>query len=449
MHAKSRPSYNVSQPSSITNIMASFLRQLIAGPRLRHAPADLDLCYVTPFLIATSGPSGTYPQRAYRNPLDQLVAFLDKEHGDDWAIWEFRAEGTGYPDSEVRGKVNHWPWPDHHPPPFGLVPGIVGGMQKWLRREGEHVEGEEERVADAAAEGDRGAGKAGRVVVVHCKAGKGRSGSMACSYLIAECGWTAADALQQFTSRRMRPGFGAGVSIPSQLRWVGYVDRWTKGGKKYMEQQVEILEVHVWGLRTGVKVAIDGYVDEGKVIKEFHVFSKDERTAVDKEGAGTPGVLGKLADAAGFDNEGKILPGDKPNGDAAKKQKRASALSYNNAGRSDSMDPVAGTGAVVFKPSSRVILPTSDINIDFERRNNAAYGWTMVTSVAHVWFNTFFEGNGPEQDGEADQDGLFEIDWDKMDGIKGSSRKGTRAFDRLAVVWKVRIYLSPSEKGAH
>jgi len=60
----------------------------------------------------------------------------------------------------------------------------------------------------------------------------------------------------------------------------------------------------------------------------------------------------------------------------------------------------------------------------------------MVTAVAHVWFNAYFEGNGPEQNGCPDKNGVYEIDWDKMDGIKGSSRKGTRAFDHLAVVWK-------------
>ncbi|KAA8573241.1 hypothetical protein EYC84_003735 [Monilinia fructicola] len=99
--------------------MASLLRQIVAGPRSRHPEAGLDLCYVTPNIIATSGPSGTYPQRAYRNPLDQLVTFLDYKHGKEgWMIWEFRAEGTGYPDEEVRGRVKHWPWPDHHPPPF-------------------------------------------------------------------------------------------------------------------------------------------------------------------------------------------------------------------------------------------------------------------------------------------------------------------------------------------
>ena len=67
----------------------------------------------------------------------------------------------------------------------------------------------------------------GHVVVVHCKAGKGRSGTMACSYLISEEGWTPENAMQRFTERRMRPGFGVGISIPSQQRWIRYVDRWT------------------------------------------------------------------------------------------------------------------------------------------------------------------------------------------------------------------------------
>jgi hypothetical protein len=97
----------------------------------------------------------------------------------------------------------------------------------------------------------------------------------------------------------------------------------------------------------------------------------------------------------------------------------------------------AGGKAVVFKPSHPVVVPTSDVNIDFERRNKAGYGLAMVTAVAHVWFNAFFEGNGPENGGHADDTGIFKIDWEKMDGIKGSLRKGTRALNRLAVVWRV------------
>lgn len=353
------------------------------------------------------------------------MKFLDYKHGEDWAIWEFRAEGTGYPDSEVYGRVWHYPWPDHHPPPFTLVPMIMAGMRNWLREE----------VKDGNGNGEEGKGlkeRNGRVVVVHCKAGKGRSGTMACSYLISECGWTPSEALARFTERRMRPGFGQGVSIPSQLRWVGYVDRWAKHGKMYVERQIEIMEVHVWGLRDGVKVQVEGYIDEGKTIKLFHVFTKKERVVVEGNTPGGGGVVDMVSD---FKNEEKI-PESKSNDQLELSTKPPAPSRASSSTSVEATGAEAGGGAVIFKPSTRVILPSSDINIDFERRNKASMGRTMVTAIAHVWFNAFFEGNGPEQNGKSDDNGVFEIEWEKMDGIKGSSRKGTRALDRLAVVWK-------------
>ncbi|KAI4264247.1 MAG: hypothetical protein L6R42_000644 [Xanthoria sp. 1 TBL-2021] len=377
--------------------MASILRQIVAGPRQKHPEAGLDLCYVTNNIIATSGPSSTFPQRAYRNPTDALVKFLDYKHDTNWAIWEFRAEGTGYPDSEVYGRIRHYPWPDHHPPPFALVPNIMASMREWLK-------GQDTNPA--------------RVVVVHCKAGKGRSGTAACSYLISEEGWTVEDALFRFTTRRMRSGFGAGVSIPSQLRWIRYVDRWTKHQKLYVERQIEVAEVHVWGLRDGVKVAVEGYIDEGRTIKSFHTFNRYERVIVDGKGE-TPTSL-----------TSPTISASSPSLPITDSTVRAVSQ------RSASGSLEAGVNAVIFRPAQPIILPTNDISIDLERRNKATYGWTMVTSVAHVWFNAFFEGHGPENHGVAATDGVFEIDWDAMDGIKGSARKGTRALDRLAVVWR-------------
>ncbi len=305
---------------------------------------------------------------------------------------------------------------------------IMAGMRNWLREEAKDGKGKGE-------EGRGMKGRKGRVVVVHCKAGKGRRGTMACSYLISECGWTPSEALARFTERRMRPGFGLGVSIPSQLRWVGYVDRWTKHGKLYVERQIEIMEVHVWGLRDGVKVQVEGYVDEGKTIKLFHVFTKKERFVVEGNPPGGGGVVDMVSDMAGFKNEAKIS--ESKSNDQLESSTSPPALSRTSSSTSaEASGAEAGGGAVIFKPSTQVILPSSDINIDFERRNKASMGWTMVTAVAHVWFNAFFEGNGPEQNGKPDDTGVFEIEWDKMDGIKGSSRKGTRALDRLAVVWK-------------
>lgn len=496
--------------------MASFLRQIVAGPRAKHQETGLDLCYVTKKIIATSGPSQTYPQRAYRNPLDRLVAFLDEKHGDGWAIWEFRAEGTGYPDDAVYNRIRHYPWPDHHPPPFRLVPMIMAGMRNWLA--GGELDGGKITAGDhgpnADGNKDGAADKtSNRVVVVHCKAGKGRSGSMACSYLISECGWTPEDALARFTERRMRPNFGPGVSIPSQLRWISYVERWTKSGKTYVDREIEVMEIHVWGLRHGVKVSVEGFAEEGKKIKVIHTFKREERIVVEGDAPGGGGIMDLVSDMTGYglgaetdDNSGILEDADyegitkdtakgadtappparteskklKPSKTAkiarklsSRKAKSSQNLSkmgksktiampdasqassatslappadgpqsqsttslQNSTSFADSSEP--GGQAVIFKPTTPIRVANSDINIAVERRNRApaSMGLTMVTAVAHVWFNTFFEGGGPEQGGKADDSGVFEIEWDKMDGIKGSSRKGTRACDRLSVVWR-------------
>ncbi|KAL4948924.1 hypothetical protein BDW69DRAFT_175511 [Aspergillus filifer] len=480
--------------------MASILRQIVAGPRLQHPETGLDLCYVTDNIIATSGPSTNYPKIAYRTPLKQLVSFLDSKHGDNWCIWEFRAEGTGYPDSEVYGRIHHFPFPDHHPPPFALIPKVMASMRNWLQKM-DGVGTKEKKKGDEEGQ---------RIAVVHCKAGKGRSGSMACSYLISQEGWKMEDALQRFTERRMRVGFGEGVSIPSQLRWVRYVNRWTNEmGKKYVERPVEILEIHVWGLRDGVKVAVEGFVEDGQKIKQFHLFHHDEKTVMagdtsqsnstgssdDGDGNGSNSNSASNSKVNSANNSTDNLNKAKSMLKLKPKSKSKSKLNFASASSSDSTtstpqeplsaaevesanslftpnppakantlatsnptsnttstaaennatpgttttvtagphsQPQKHTSAVLLRPSTPLILPSSDINIDFERRSKAASytGLPMVTSIAHVWFNSYFEG------GDTYDSGVFEVEWDAMDGIKGTSRKGIKALDKLKVLWR-------------
>lgn len=486
-------------------------------------------------------------------------------------IWEFRAEGTGYPDSAVGGRVWHFPWPDHHPPPFGLVPRIMASMRDWLKPvegvsgwpsggEGKHGSGtvksgndggnsqakSSSKASSLQGKSGRGSsetqsqtvsnsllsgkqGKSGvrdgskRVVVVHCKAGKGRSGTASCSYLISEEGWTKEDAVNRFTERRMRPGWNQkGVSIPSQLRWLAYVERWKNGGKVYVERKVEVTEVHVWGLKNGVEVSVRGFIEEGKIIKVWHTFKDDEREVVrgkvgdfgfseavmdmvnkpsskPSSAAGTPknrslenlenkptassnlgpsSTATKLKAAAAkskasenntssessSQSTGTVLKTGSADVDGCAESKLETAeanipgaypVTSDGAPKADPVAPtttataatstnaaanntIMHTGAdAVFRPKKPIILDSNDINIDTERKTKGAYTFGLTTSVSHVWFNTFFEGNGPENNGRAATSGVFEIEWDKMDGIKGSSTRGQRAFDKLQVVWKV------------
>jgi len=204
----------------------------------------------------------------------------------------------------------------------------------------------------------------------------------------------------------MRPQFGAGVSIPSQLRYIHYVTDWVspKYNRTYIERSVKVTEIHIWGLREGAKLSIIGYVNEGKVMKVFHTLTKEEKTIVDE--------------------------------------------------KTDTQSEVC-----ILRPNHDVILPTNDICIDFERRSKATYGWTFVwtsvflpivhfiltyfnnradadryvrkqvSALAHVWFNAYFEGDS--------QSGVFTQEWDGMDGLRGTHKKGSRIFDKLQVVWQV------------
>jgi hypothetical protein len=73
----------------------------------------------------------------------------------------------------------------------------MASMRNWLH-------GDEEQAKPLADKLKR------RVTMVQCKAGKGRSGTVACSYLISQEGWSRPEALRRFKSRRMRAGFSEG-----------------------------------------------------------------------------------------------------------------------------------------------------------------------------------------------------------------------------------------------
>ncbi|KZP14936.1 hypothetical protein FIBSPDRAFT_1048458 [Athelia psychrophila] len=98
----------------------------------------------------------------YRNRREDAQKFLNHRHGKNFWVFNFcPVKENSYPASVFDGRVSRYPFPDHHAPPLAILPLAAREMRAWL---------------DGSSE---------RVIVVHCKAGKGRSGTLACAYLLS------------------------------------------------------------------------------------------------------------------------------------------------------------------------------------------------------------------------------------------------------------------------
>jgi len=253
-----------------------------------------------------------------------------------------------------------------------------------------------------------------------------------------------------------------------------------------VEQKIEILEVHVWGLREGVKLSIESYVEDHGPwrIKTLHTFHRNERDDLDAHGrplkpaarsstmpatsSTTPSRSSSTAHSAHIPHNKHSSSEHLPLGHLSHPSRKHTSI---DSIRSEAQATSATTSATppsttntIFRPSNPLILPTNDINLAIERRLNSTFDLGL-TSIAHVWFNAFLEGNGPENyaavrekhssgDGVdppgapyAASSGVFEISWDALDGIKGSRKKGTVALEKIAVVWRVAAVI-PAEQTA-
>ena len=101
-------------------------------------------------------------EKFYRNSLDEIVRFFHEEHNDKVKIYNLCLEKERIYDKElfIKSQVALFPAKDHNPCPIKLILECCIDICLYLIKN------------------QRG------VVAVHCKAGKGRTGVMICSYLI-------------------------------------------------------------------------------------------------------------------------------------------------------------------------------------------------------------------------------------------------------------------------
>ncbi|CDO74848.1 hypothetical protein BN946_scf184280.g8 [Trametes cinnabarina] len=145
--------------------MGDFIRRLVSGNKARfkdeELDLELDLAYITDQVIVMGYPA-TGIEGLYRNRREDAKKFLDHHHGKNYWVFNFcPIRENSYPDSVFEGRVSRYPFPDHHAPPLAILPLVAREIRAWLD------------------------GSPDRVAVLHCKAGKGRSGTLACAYLLA------------------------------------------------------------------------------------------------------------------------------------------------------------------------------------------------------------------------------------------------------------------------
>ena len=181
---------------------SSFIKQLVSKKKIRFQNADfnLDMAYITDRVIAMGFPSVNY-ERIYRNSIADVIAFFEKYHKSNVKIYNLCLEKDRIYNKALFGKakVGLFPSMDHNPCPVKLILEFCVDICLFLILNLESV------------------------AAIHCKAGKGRTGVMICSYLVFSglCS-SAQEAIAYYG--RMRTINGRGVTIASQVRYIKYFE---------------------------------------------------------------------------------------------------------------------------------------------------------------------------------------------------------------------------------
>ncbi|XP_044468725.1 phosphatidylinositol 3,4,5-trisphosphate 3-phosphatase and protein-tyrosine-phosphatase PTEN1 [Mangifera indica] len=174
---------------------SSYIRNLVSKQRRRMLVEgyDLDMSYITDRLLAMSFPAERM-RAVYRNPLWQVKSVLDMRHNQHYKVYNLCIEEC-YDPEHFYGRVERYPFDDNHVPPLEMIKLFCESVDSWLSTDPKNI------------------------AVIHCMAGKGRTGLMVCAYLVYS-GMSVEEALQLYAHKRTTNN--EGVTIPSQRRYVGY-----------------------------------------------------------------------------------------------------------------------------------------------------------------------------------------------------------------------------------
>jgi phosphatidylinositol-3,4,5-trisphosphate 3-phosphatase and dual-specificity protein phosphatase PTEN len=107
---------NASQKAAV-NLVKKFVSK--KKNRFQEDGFDLDLSYITDQIIAMGFPANEF-EGIYRNHMVDVQNFLQKRHQNKFKVYNLCSEKK-YDISNFEGRVEHFPFDDHNPPPFNLI----------------------------------------------------------------------------------------------------------------------------------------------------------------------------------------------------------------------------------------------------------------------------------------------------------------------------------------
>lgn len=241
--------------------MKNWIRTKVSKKKKRYHEDgyDLDLAYIRdddgPLIIAMGYPSAGF-ESVYRNDCDEVKDFLDKKHGDKYWVYNLCSERC-YDPEVFYGRVSRYPFDDHNPPKFDLIRQFCVEAAQYLSKDRENC------------------------AVVHCKAGKGRTGLMICALLLHLRIRPNADEVLKYYGEK-RTYDGKGVTIPSQRRYLFYYERFLCSGLP-VDQPTPIYPCHI--KKIVVKNVPEDYLDdeyELRINTMVDEFNPDEKPAFDQ-----------------------------------------------------------------------------------------------------------------------------------------------------------------------
>ncbi|KYQ93081.1 LIM-type zinc finger-containing protein [Tieghemostelium lacteum] len=165
---------------------------------------DLDLTYLTDRVIGMGFPSESI-EGLYRNNMKDVQRFFNTLHPGHYKIYNLCSERK-YDHDRFEGNVSEYPFDDHSPPNLDVIGKFCLDVEEWLDQHPENI------------------------VAIHCKAGKGRTGTMvACWLLYNRSCTTSSESIRMFGTKRTHNG--KGITIPSQARYVRYFEALNQYGK--------------------------------------------------------------------------------------------------------------------------------------------------------------------------------------------------------------------------